>query len=209
MAQAFVREQVTLTGELLEVATLIHAAEPNACIAGGAARSALYPALGPTDIDVFVFDEGSAGAVGRALVGAGYLPEFRALGSVPRYWRANRLFVEVIQRNYVWDQKAWHTPEQVISQFGYSAEQFALEYAVDGWSVVYTEGADYAVWAKVIEVVNIPHPIRSAYRLNKYGRKGYGVDYEEVLKIFRAFNSLPEDERERLLRQNGEPPYST
>lgn len=184
---------------------------PGTVVAGGAARwnillSGLVPMPGrkdalvpprPGDIDVFLLSSADGPGVRERLRSFRYRPMSEGHGTTKWERDDSDLPVQLIDRSNIKGGAVgeWNTPKDVIKTFGFTTEMFAVwrEYPNLHFNALYTAEALRDTRARKLVVNYIIDPVRLAYRMNKYGRKGYTVDPSEVLQAFEAWSGLTEE----------------
>lgn len=183
---------------------------PGAVIAGGYARNVILPgAPPPADIDVFLLD-GMDMAGDRPLImnALGYTAAGYRDGTT-EYDKPDAIKVQTIERSRVIGEPlpAWRSAWDVIKTFGFTTEMFSLH--MDAGSVIatYTAEAEADTSARVLRVNHIIDPVRLVYRMNKYGRKGYTVTMDEVLKAFSHWSDLRPEIKDAVVADTNETAY--
>lgn len=178
--------------------------EDVAFIAGGAARSMIEPtAPDHSDIDVYLRtadEDGSARAlIAASLAGLQYTELGRAGMSVV-YGTTRRMTkpVQVIQPARNGEHVTYGTPEEVIDGFSFTVEQYAIDLVDGDLTAIFTEDAEVAHREHRIRLHRVHNPVSSAYRLQKYGGKGYRASMDEVVKLFRAWEALSAEQRDAI-----------
>lgn len=173
-----------------------------AVIAGGAARymDVAGRDLTPADIDVFMLGGGDELAVAAAVLGLGYSLARTEDGTFT-FWQEGHLPVQIVSNGGQEWFKKWTTPGELMSEFGFKAEMFAL---VDGIEpgVMTTLDAVTDAEMKQVRVQFIADPIRLAWRYGKYARKGFTMEAGEMVDIFAWFAAAPPDSKRKWLDRN-------
>ncbi len=158
-------------------------------VAGGAARFFLVKgAPQPGDIDVFLYDENYVSAALTALAGLGYIED----GGPTRAPRFMHLDYELQVQMIIPDEGVDHRvscgpPLEVMRGFTFYVEQAAV-YA-GGADIVglVSENCRRDVRNSTLHFNNLSNPLLAAYRLNKYGQKGFTVPMADILELGKAF----------------------
>lgn len=191
---------------------------PGTVVAGGAARWAVLledekidRGLYPSDIDVFLLAGTDVSAVRQRLASFRYRLVGESHGTSKWERDYGDLPVQLIDRSNIKgsDVGAWVTPKDVIKTFGFTTEMFALwcEYPNRHIRALYTvEGAEDTE-AHILRVNYIIDPVRLAYRMNKYGRKGYTVEPSEVLTAFDRWLMMTDEQRDAIRKDIGNEAY--
>ncbi len=164
------------------------------CVAGGAARAALAPGSPPPgDIDVFLYHgedfaqaRSDIEALGYQEDGDGWNLSGTALTLHPVDSTVGPLAVQLVQDGE--RGGTWGTVEDVLGQFGFTAEQFALVRKRDGVYGVSSARSREDNAARRLMFVSNPDPVRSAYRLAKNAAKGYKVNASHYARLFQQFS---------------------
>lgn len=173
-------------------------------VAGGAARRVILGDLAPfaNDIDVFLPTEKSEQEAYAQLVDLGYmmtgdngmggttweLNVFDFVADPPG--RAATLPVQLVRSTAmdVLDGRFhWTGAKSVIETFTLTAEMFALELVQGEVVALHTTQAEEDTRSRTARFHLIINPIRAAYRMVKYGLKGFQTDPAEVSKAFETF----------------------
>lgn len=198
---------------------------PGVVIAGGYARQEytnhayLVPLLGATpeqagDIDVFLLDSANRRTVEETL-GARYyqVATVRNTSQWKSRTQPGGLDVQVIAHGgphevggLIGEGVAWNTPEDVLNSFGFQCEMFAMVSDVLPRFLT-TDSAIEDATLRVLRMNRITDPVRSAFRLNKYGHKGYNVTPDTVADIFAYFAGATDQARERWLQESRSDTY--
>lgn len=178
--------------------------EDVAFIAGGAARYMIEqdaPDYGDIDVYLRTADEdGSARALlAASLAGLQYTELGRAgMSVVYGTTRRNAKPVQVIQPVRDGEHCTYGTPEEVIDGFSFTVEQYAIDLVDGDLTAIFTEDAEVAHREHRIRLHRVWNPVTSAYRLQKYGGKGYRASMDEVVKLFRAWEALTAEQRDAI-----------
>lgn len=171
-------------------------------VAGGAARRVILGDRAPfaSDIDVFLPTEKSEQEAYTQLAGLGYMMTGdNGMGGTT--WELSRyddiegslqhiLPVQLIRSTAmdVLDGRFhWTDAKSVIETFTLTAEMFALELVQGEVTVLHTTQAEEDTRSRTARFHLIINPIRAAYRMVKYGKKGFQTDPAEVSKAFETF----------------------
>ena len=159
-------------------------------IAGGAARW-MDPCgrgylgesgpLFPGDIDVFMLRGGDAAGVHAALHDLGWRLH-RRQGTTVTSKRPDHLNVQVVRGGDI-GFKVWNTPQEVLEDFGFTVEMFALIQP----GVLTTSQARQDVYTRTLVPQHVVDPIRLTWRVMKYARKGFTMHPNKMTDLFRAY----------------------
>ncbi len=157
-------------------------------VAGGAARFFLVNhAPHPLDIDVFLYDDKHESAAYTALAALGYI-EDGGPARAPRFVHPDyELPVQLVIPDDVDHRTSFGPPLQVLQGFTFYVEQAAIYAGGDGIVGLVSESCRRDVLNKILHFNNLSNPLLATYRLNKYGRKGFAVTMEDILKLGQAF----------------------
>jgi hypothetical protein len=190
------REEVRGSDQLSAVEHVLRTL-PGGVVAGGAARWIAAPFSDVPemqDIDVFLQEEKlSLQDAATLLSAAGYCPDEK-----PFTWlhESHTWPIQLVVREGLRSgEQPWRSAWDVIAMFAFTAEMWALEDTRDFLELTTTAQAVADTLTKTIAINNIIDPIRAAYRLNKYGLKGFDVGLADVAGIFRVWDALTEDQR--------------
>lgn len=174
-----------------------------AFIAGGMARwmrrGIQHGGDDPSDIDLYMYrnDPADMAALVYSLSAMGYT-QFATEGMAIAYRHPARpVRVQVI--NPVENQwyKTFGTPEEVLACFDFTVCMFAV--GVDelnaGFDYVMGDEAEADAEARVLKINRVTHPVSAMARLNKYGRKGYRVSWNEARRIMAEWDKRPAEYR--------------
>ncbi len=157
-------------------------------VAGGAARFFLVShSPHPLDIDVFLFDDKHESAAYTALAALGYI-EDGGPARAPRFLHEDyEIPVQLVIPDDVDHRLSFGPPLQVLKEFTFYVEQAAIYAGGDGIVGLVSESCRRDVRNKTLHFNNLSNPLLAAYRLNKYGKKGFTVGMEDILKLGKAF----------------------
>lgn len=203
MPEFIIKPLIVLHGQEPDIDLVAHAVLPfGGLVAGGAARyvSGAGADIPPGDIDVFMLRGGDPVTVYSVLTALGWDTVVYQTPSVVTMENPGHLKVQVV-RGGGNGFRAWASPSEVLSEFGFSTEMFAI---VDGVTlqILTTQAAIDDTAARVLRVNAVIDPVRLAWRTMKYARKGFTMEPAEMAEIFRAFNSRSVAEREEWLADN-------
>ena len=157
-------------------------------VAGGAARFFLVNhSPDPLDIDVFLIDDKHESAAYTVLAGLGYV-EDGGPARAPRFVHPDyELPVQLVIPDDVDHRSSFGPPLQVLQGFTFYVEQAAIYAGGDGIVGLVSESCRRDVRNKTLHFNNLSNPLLAAYRLNKYGKKGFSIGMEEILALGKAF----------------------
>lgn len=164
-------------------------------IAGGYARyiyrcafSRPETALPPGDIDVF----GCHGDVSHLLTPLGYKVSPK---KTPHSWQLNKIGggvpVQVIFPEVTDYGRQVGTPAEVLAQFDFIGNMFAVQYVDRRFVCTYEVDAPIQVDAGVLTIQAIDDPIAMVARIAKYARKGFRISLGEITRLFETWESRP------------------
>lgn len=164
-----------------------------AFVAGSAARRVVMgpKADEPHDIDLFLYDRDSFSDVCDTLQSLGYGEQVRRLAVT--YVRpsivGDSIPVQVVIPTEDEFQRTFGEPEAVLSQFAFTAQQFAVE-AKDGKiRATYSVRAINDARSRRLKVASIGSPILVAWAAMKYTAKGYFLEPSDLAELFTAWES--------------------
>jgi len=184
---------------------VLQAIQGKGFIAGGAARHIAYlnevlrpePPY-PRDIDIFRYTKDDKYPyIGHKLAEAGWRGGSRTLHSY-EYRQLNRLKVQVINPHANSYIKMWGSIAEVLSQFDYTINLFAVEYVGGQYILHYTEQAIEDNVNKKLHVQHCNSPVAMATRASKYAAKGYKMSPAEWLGIFQGWDDFDPLYKERV-----------
>lgn len=178
-----------------QVADLAVALRQLAFVAGGAARQIVMRNDAPPaeDIDLFLYTDEDFRAACLEVENLGY---YRAAESAfsttfgPRDL-IHELPVQVIKPFRDTWSLTYGAPEDVITQFSFTTEMFAL----DRGRAVVGVSAQEDTLARRLVLQNITNPLWVALRATKYTAKGYSVSAADMRRILDAWMDRPQQRR--------------
>ncbi len=180
-----------------QVFELITALDGQAYVAGGAARFLLVPeAPEPGDIDIFLYRESNCFPVVAELGRLGY-DYADGPPRCPRYDRENKneLKVQVVTPDENFQGRpSYGVPLELLRGFTFYTEQFALWHGVSGPAGLFSTKGREDTEARILRFNSLANPLLAAYRINKYGQKGYSVGMEEIMKLAESLRSFSADD---------------
>ncbi len=158
-------------------------------VAGGAARWFLVKdAPQPGDIDVFLHDDKHVSAAYTALSALGYEDDETGPARAPRFNHPDyELPVQLVIPDDVDRRSSFGPPLEVLQGFTFHVEQAAIYAGGDGIVGLVSESCRRDVRNHTLHFNNLSNPLLAAYRLNKYGKKGFTVGMAEILALGKAF----------------------
>ena len=92
------------------------------------------------------------------------------------------------------------TPYMLISQFDVSVARIFID---DSLEIGYIKGENPLddMKHKRLRLVNITNPIKEAFRIQKYIKRGFIITQSEITKLFLAWDSFPEEKKIEVLKQ--------
>ena len=185
----------------------------HAFIAGGAARLAILgddaPVVG--DIDVFYkpFSIGQATVLQddrEALYKIGYIDNYsKPTPNTLTLTKDGETYpVQLVLPTITGNIKCWGTPQEVITDFSFTTEMFAIEKVKGKYLVHYTNAAYNATKTRTIIINKTSSGPLMMARVIKYIKKGYSIHPEEITKIFQHFAAMTPQEQQKVLSQTGD-----
>jgi hypothetical protein len=154
----------------------------------------------PSDIDIFCFNEDSETHIDQGLLSMGY-SLFSDNEMVATYVHSDDSFstVQLVMPRILSNGVTFGTAEEVIDSFDYTVCRAAI---ISNTEIVRDTNLseDYSV--KRLRLMNSNCPVGAMLRYQKYSKKGFVMDYENVLDLvrFAQDNPLPDDKVEKLLK---------
>lgn len=178
-----------------QVADLLEALAGVGFVAGGAARQIIMRDDAPAaeDIDVFLYRREDFALCSAAVASMGYPVSGETPFAVtfsPRRF-AYELPVQVIKPFRDEWSLTYGTPEEVITQFSFTTEMFAIA----GGRAVVGASAREDTLARRLVLQNITNPLWVALRATKYTAKGYSVSATDMRRILDAWMDRPQQRR--------------
>ncbi len=179
-------------------------------IAGGMARqyAYTYDVLStkppePRDIDIFPARKGTVEnpvkpSLNRRIRDLGYTETYTTIHST-EFHKEGLHPVQVVMPHESEFEKMYGTAEEVLSQFDFTINMFALQKRDGVYVLIYTDEAvrDNELKQLVINHVNAPIPM--AHRVAKYVKKGYSIKPRQWVHIFDGWDKRPTEYRQRML----------
>ena len=155
----------------------------------------------PGDIDVFLREKGHGSDVLTALEDIGYVYHSGPSRAPKFHMEAadmgQHLLVQVIVPDEEHDARpSFGSPRHVLGGFTFTTEQAAVWYSDDDEGIrgLFSLNCWTHTEAKQLVFNNLSNPILAAYRVNKYGQKGYSIPMEQILELAYAFRNFPIDQ---------------
>ena len=180
-----------------QVRSLALALHGRAFVVGGAARAMAHD-IPYTDIDLFCLTEDCEDSIAHDLQEIGYVEEILPKKSPcrvftpPAFKKPLSEFMDPVNVQLIRPVSGrFGTPMEVMQNFGFFCEQFAYDSRV----LMSSFEADRDVRAKELHINTITNPLDIAWRVNKYGKKGFTITRQEIVDLFRAWDSYDEEEK--------------
>lgn len=178
-----------------QVRSIALALHGRAFVAGGAAR-AMAHAIPFSDIDLFCLSEDNEEGVAYDLESVGYIEEI-----LPDKTSC-RVFVPPAETHKVMGTYVnvqlirpvsgrFGTPIEVMEKFGFFCEQFAY----DSRHLMSSFEADRDVRALELHINADTNSLDLAWRINKYGKKGFTISRQEVVDLFQQWDGYTTEEK--------------
>ncbi len=178
-----------------QVADLLEVLAGVGYVAGGAARQVVLRGDAPPaeDIDVFLYRRDDFASCAAAVASLGYsvLGETPFAVSFSARQPIHELPVQVIKPFRDEWSLTYGTPEEVITQFSFTTEMFAIA----GGRAVVGASAREDTLARRLVLQNITNPLWVALRATKYTAKGYSVSATDMRRILDAWMDRPQQRR--------------
>lgn len=181
-------------------------------IAGGCARLYARKLLDttppePRDIDIFhtrkgtISDPVKPSLVSRILsLPRGYKESRKTIHSV-EFVRFPWLPIQVVSPHESEFEKMYGSAEEVLSQFDFTINQFALQKRDGEYVLIYTDEAIRDNNARQLVVNHVNAPLPMAHRVAKYVKKGYSIKPRQWVAIFEGWDARPQEYKDDLKYQ--------
>jgi len=177
-------------------------------LAGGAARKLVTGMDEPNDLDIFLYgdNEGDANAsLTRAVEimrDLGYVEKTRRLAitfELPSVAGQLLPVQIVVPFRDAW-QRTYGTPVEVLSQFAFTVQQFAVE-SIDGNLVAtYSPMGIEDTHKRTLRVTSVGSPPFLIWSAMKYGGKGYRISIPEIGVVLENWADRPQEWRDAELK---------